>query len=189
MIRIKKKKISVKSKRRRRDCIFFLDQYLVSKWRDKHVLGSNRSAKLVVVIEACLVWVARGRVSAISKPGGEEEGTGWVALQSAMTSVLPYKILLHWFPVFSKVPRFLSTARQGSLGGGGSSPWSPSSGGSNSKSGMEILHLQGFLLAEVSGEFLLDVRSISLPKVSDLGTLGGCSHITSSMDLSQKGAA
>lgn len=55
VIRIKKKKISVKSKRRRRDCIFFPDQYLVSKWRDKQVLGSNRSAKLVVVTGTCLV--------------------------------------------------------------------------------------------------------------------------------------
>lgn len=55
MIRIKKTKISVKSKRRRRDYIFFPDQYLVSKWRDKQVLEPNSLAKLVIVTGTCLV--------------------------------------------------------------------------------------------------------------------------------------
>lgn len=53
-----------------------------------------------------------------------------------------------------KVLRFLSTARPGSLGGGGSSPGSRSSSGRGSRRGLDTA-FEGLLLAEPSGELLL----------------------------------
>lgn len=179
----------MKSKRRRRDHIFFSDQYLMSRWRDKQVLGPNRSAKLAVVTGTCPVWVARGRMSVVSKSRGEEEGIGWVALQSAITSVLLSKISLCWFPVFSKGAHVFVYSKTRQIRRSGQLISIPQQWWQQWKSGMEILHLQGFLLVEVSGEFLLHGRSIFLPKVSDLRTLGGWSCSTSSVDLSQQGVA
>lgn len=60
VIRIKKK-ISVKSKRKRRDCIFFADQYLMSRWTDKQVLEPNRLAKLIVVTRTCQCVSGQGQ--------------------------------------------------------------------------------------------------------------------------------
>lgn len=86
----------------------------------------------------------------------------------------------------SRCPGILATARQGSLGNGGSSPRSHSRGGSGSKSDVDILCLQRFVLEETTGGLLSDGFSpcISLLKVSEPGKLGGwSSRSTSFADL------
>lgn len=85
------------------------------------------------------------------------------------------------------MPGFLATARQGSLGNGGSSPRPHSRGGSGSESDVDILCLQRFLLEETRGGLLSDGFSpcISSPEVSEPGKLGGwSSRSTSFVDLS-----
>lgn len=84
------------------------------------------------------------------------------------------------------VPRFSSPVRQDSLGGGAAQFDPTAVVAVVVEVAQTFFLLQAFLPAETNGGLLPDGFSvfISLPKVSDPGTLGGWSCSTSSVDLS-----